>query len=82
MRVGGIMTKSRWEQYKEKNGITPLELLNPNTIKVEDSVADRRYSICRACPEFINLTKQCKKCGCSMVLKTKFEEAKCPLGKW
>ena len=25
------MTKNRWQQYKEKNGVTPLDLLNPMT---------------------------------------------------
>jgi hypothetical protein len=25
------MAKSKWEEYKEKNGVTPLDLLNPRT---------------------------------------------------
>jgi len=27
-------------------------------------------------------TKNCKQCGCFMTIKTKYEAAKCPLGKW
>jgi hypothetical protein len=73
---------NKWQEYKEKNGSTPLDMLNPKTKKIEDNEADRRYSICLQCPELINLTKQCKKCGCFMVAKTKIELAKCPIGKW
>jgi len=75
--------KSRWQQYKEKLGDTrPWDLLNPNTEYAEDSEADRRYSICKSCPELIDLTKQCKQCGCIMSLKTKLQHATCPLKKW
>jgi len=28
------------------------------------------------------LSKQCKKCGCFMAIKTKLQAATCPLGKW
>jgi hypothetical protein len=38
--------------------------------------------MCRACPELIKVTKQCKKCGCVMTAKTRLEAAKCPIGKW
>jgi hypothetical protein len=74
--------KSRWEQYKEKNGVTPLDLLNPKARKIDESHAQGRMDICKACPELIQLTDQCKKCGCFMQFKTKLEGAKCPLGKW
>jgi hypothetical protein len=74
--------KSRWEQYKEKNGVTPLDLLNPQTKYIEGNVHKDRMNICKACPELIALTTQCKKCGCFMEIKTKLEAAKCPLGKW
>jgi hypothetical protein len=76
------MSKSRWEQYKEKNGVTPLDLLNPRTRKIDETFARERMDICKACPELIPIVDQCKKCGCFMELKTKLEAAKCPLGKW
>ena len=76
------MSKSRWEQYKEKNGVTPLDLLNPKTRKIDVSQASVRMDICRGCPELLGLTHQCKKCGCFMDIKTQLEAAKCPLGKW
>lgn len=76
------MSKSKWQEYKEKNGVTPLDMLNPMTKYVEEDVAQERLSICKSCPELIKLTAQCKKCGCFMNIKTKFEAAKCPIGKW
>jgi predicted Zn-ribbon and HTH transcriptional regulator len=76
------MSKSAWELYKEKNGVTPLDMLNPMTKHAAEELSDSRMSICRSCPELIKLTSQCKKCGCFMSLKTKYEAAKCPIGKW
>jgi hypothetical protein len=76
------MSKSIWQQYKEKNGVTPLDLLNPRTKHSTDEQASARFEICKACPELISLTSQCKQCGCIMSLKTKLEAAKCPIGKW
>ena len=73
---------SRWEQYKQKNGVTPLDLLNPKTRPAEAEVSNNRYNICKTCPELIHITSQCKKCGCFMSVKTRLESAKCPLGKW
>jgi hypothetical protein len=49
---------------------------------VSDEVQQERLEICKACPELIKLTSQCKKCGCLMNLKTKLKEAACPIGKW
>lgn len=77
------MTKSKWEEYKEKMGSTrPWDMLNPNSEHVVDSERDKRYDLCIDCPEFIRLTKQCKQCGCFMNLKTRLAAAVCPLGKW
>lgn len=80
--------KKHIEQIKEiiennkKSEVGPMDLVNPNTVWAEESLYKERYSICNSCPELINLTKQCKKCGCFMVSKTKLQMATCPLGKW
>ena len=74
--------KSRWEQYKERNGVTPLDLLNPKTRKIDESHAGDRMAICRACPRLVQGVDQCRECGCFMQFKTKLEAAKCPLGHW
>lgn len=75
--------KSAWEAYKEKLGDTrPWDFVKPSTQYVDASVSSQRYDTCLSCPELIKLTKQCKQCGCFMGLKTKLENATCPLGKW
>lgn len=75
--------KSAWQQWKENLGDTrPWDIVNPQTEWATDEVSEKRYSICKECPELIKLTKQCKKCGCFMFAKTKLAAATCPLGKW
>lgn len=79
------MTKelSAWEKYKKNLGETrPWDMIKIDIEKVSDEKFEKRYSICKDCPELIKLTKQCKKCGCFMAAKTKLEAATCPIGKW
>jgi hypothetical protein len=75
---------SKWKEYleKQKNSVKPWDMLNPNIPRASEELANKRYSICEECPQLIQLTKQCKECGCFMNLKTKLEQATCPLGKW
>jgi hypothetical protein len=74
---------SPWAKWKKNLGETrPWDLLNPETEYVDAAVSTKRFSICESCPELINPTKQCKQCGCFMVLKTKLAKAECPLHKW
>lgn len=47
-----------------------------------EEVAAKRIEICIACPELIQITKTCKKCGCFMAAKTKIKNVECPLKKW
>jgi hypothetical protein len=75
--------KSAWQKYKDNLGdVRPWDMLNPNSEWASEEEADRRYSICKGCPQLIKATKQCKKCGCFMVAKTKLAHAACPIGKW
>lgn len=60
---------------------TPVQLINKQN-HVSDEIADSRMQLCEQCPELIKMTKQCKKCGCFMALKTKLKLASCPMGKW
>lgn len=41
-----------------------------------------RYDMCKSCEHLIQLTNQCKKCGCFMAAKTYLPFAECPIGKW
>jgi hypothetical protein len=60
----------------------PWDFLNPNTEYVSEEERNIRFDICKACPHFMKLTAQCKKCGCFMAGKTKIAKAKCPVGNW
>jgi hypothetical protein len=72
-----------WEKYKQNLGETrPWNIINPRTEYVEKEESERRYGICQECPELIQMTKTCKKCGCFMSAKTKLLNATCPIGKW
>jgi len=62
--------------------VRPWDLLNKNKLRVEDAMQKERMSICSTCPQLIQITKQCKKCGCFMEAKTKLADASCPLHKW
>jgi hypothetical protein len=77
------MSKSKWQIYKESLGETrPWDFVNPDTEYATEEKSLDRFEICKACPELISLTSQCKKCGCFMAAKTKLEKATCPIGKW
>jgi hypothetical protein len=74
---------SPWEQWKQNLGKTrPWDLINPSTEWADEVTSNKRYDICKACPELLKITKQCKKCGCFMGTKTKMQDATCPIGKW
>ena len=74
---------SPWQIYKKNLGNSrPWDLINPNINNVPEEQQKARMSICNSCPELIKLSKQCKKCGCIMTLKTKLSNASCPIGKW
>jgi hypothetical protein len=74
---------SPFQKWKQNLGETrPWDMVNPNTQYATDEKAAARFEICKACPELVSLTKQCRKCGCFMALKTKLEKAECPIGKW
>ena len=73
---------SAWEEYKARNGVTPLDLLKLNSQEIPLDEVAKRYAMCTECPYFQKITKQCLKCGCFMLAKTKLDQAKCPMGKW
>lgn len=71
-----------FEEYKSKvKKDRPWHLLNSKNF-TNEATSSTRYDICLSCPELIDLTKQCKKCGCFMQAKVKLEQATCPIGKW
>lgn len=72
-----------WQKYKQNLGETrPWDLIDPQSERVNEQEAKARLDICLSCPELIQITKQCKKCGCFMTQKVKLKGAHCPLQKW
>jgi len=78
-----------WQQWKRTNAerqqsgkVSPLAFINPDTEYVSEEKAEERYEICKECPHFLAISKQCAKCGCFMHLKTKLVHAECPINKW
>jgi len=71
---------------KKERAVRPWDLLRssktPEGARVSEEIHQERYDICKSCPEFISLTKQCKLCGCLMNQKTKLSAASCPIEKW
>ena len=67
---------------ENKKDAKPWDVLNPNIVYLDKDKSLERFNLCKACPEFIKFTSQCKKCGCFMKLKTTMEHASCPIGKW
>lgn len=47
-----------------------------------DELAAKRLDICLSCQHLLMPTRQCKKCGCFTVAKTKLKNQKCPINKW
>ena len=60
----------------------PLDLLNPSEYSHNEEQTRKRLEICHSCDFFYKPVGICKKCGCVMKLKTKLQEATCPIGKW
>lgn len=65
----------------DQRDVKPWDLINGSP-RTPEEIAESRLEICRNCEFYRKRTNQCKKCGCFMKLKTKLEEARCPIGKW
>lgn len=52
------------------------------TTLAEPEIAHDRIEICNSCEFLIEVTRNCKKCGCFVDGKTKIAASKCPVNKW
>lgn len=50
--------------------------------RTSEEVYKERMDICKSCEFLFTPTNQCTQCGCFMNIKTRINEAYCPLGKW
>ena len=74
---------SKWSEWKKSLGDSrPWHLLDPERLVENQDIVKQRMDLCNGCPELVQMTRQCSKCGCFMPAKTKLANAECPLGKW
>jgi hypothetical protein len=57
------------------------DLIDPRNYAEDQQLRIQRLNICRQC-DHLNKMEMCNFCGCFMPMKTKLEEARCPIGKW
>lgn len=57
-------------------------MIDKSDEEVNKQTYHERLQICESCDQYIQLTKQCKKCLCFMPLKVRFRIFHCPLKKW
>lgn len=43
---------------------------------------ERRLEICNGCEFFSKENSRCGKCGCNMLIKTKWNSSRCPKNYW
>jgi len=68
-------------KMSEEYTARPWHLLDQDKYpRIDDAVADARYSVCQGCDSL--LAGICKECGCLMKQKVKLGMASCPLEKW
>lgn len=68
--------------FKKKKDVRPWDLLKGPSAYTTKDVSEERMSICKSCPNFLKLTKQCKLCLCIMPAKVILADAYCPIDKW
>ena len=74
----------RVTEFKEDldKGSAEIKGFSTTEPRSPEEISEARLEVCRSCEFYRERTNQCKKCGCFMKLKTKLENARCPLGKW
>jgi len=74
---------SKWEEWKKSLGDSrPWHLFDPHKHIEDKDIIKNRLDTCMSCENFIQITKQCKLCGCFMPAKTMLADAECPIKKW
>lgn len=58
------------------------KVLTALKITVSPQEKNRRYDICRACPNYVKKWRRCRICHCYMPAKAKLFITSCPIDKW
>jgi len=70
------LAKFSWDLVKH------LHKTQGQNLTVSDEVYAERVTICKGCPEYLELQNECRNCGCYIPMKAKIILDSCPLGKW
>jgi len=60
-------------QQPQRSGIQVLALAKN---------ADERLAVCDGCEHYRKRLRQCSICNCIMPIKVRFQQSKCPDGRW
>tara|TARA_B100001142_G_scaffold6565_1_gene6657 strand:- start:8543 stop:9034 length:492 start_codon:yes stop_codon:yes gene_type:complete len=81
----------QWEVKEIHKSIDDMEVeeekgfkfpnLGPDAFATNEQRLER-MNICQDCDRYRKSTRQCKECGCFMVLKAQLKVSACPLDKW
>ena len=55
---------------------------NEGGVFVSDAKNKERWDICKVCEHYSVRQQRCKKCGCYLEYKIKFDISECPIHKW
>lgn len=78
LKLPGMLDMAK-NLIKDGTNIVSNVLIGNKTL-VDDSIREKRWSICQGCPKLLN--DRCTECGCFMKVKVAFVTSKCPLEKW
>lgn len=76
--------KNKVSLAKESLKAIATNVINGEEVMVEPKIVEERNSICDGCPQLkkLGLMRICGECGCTLNVKAKLADMKCPLNKW
>lgn len=79
-----ISSEPKEDTRPDKYGLVGIlkDTLSGGAERASEEYASKRLRVCQACPHLFKLTNQCKKCGCFVKEKVKFQKERCPDGRW
>lgn len=76
-----VKMPSLWQQAKNLTKSAAVHIASGmGEVTPEEQKA--RLDLCEQCPFFDHKKKKCGKCGCMMLIKTKWPTSSCPIGLW
>ena len=88
-----VMDKEEFPDIKEQGkslakftvSVVKSAVINTGTdssVFISKDKQKERWDICKVCEHYSKNQKRCKKCGCWLEYKIKFNASSCPIDKW